>query len=228
MNIIAQKILLTVAILLSPAVSFCPWRANALPDASTPLLTQSVGSPNQNLRSFFETGRPRSEDTLRFQRPPGDIPPVRTDSGNWQFIVFSQGNVSFWMPPGILSQDEVLIATSAGDLNFRTLTATDGDYRYVAAHARGLTPQHLADRQGLFNALRARVAPQETFSLLSERPVALGKETGTEFTFASDQESIVFRAYLVGEQIYVIGVGQPRAKPRERVARTFLNALQWL
>lgn len=217
MNIIAKKILLTVAILLPSAVALSP-----------PLLAQGGGSPNQNLRSFFETGRPRSEDTLRFQRPPSGVPPVRTDSGNWQFIVFSQGNVSFWMPPGILSQDEVLIATSAGDLNFRTLTATDGDYRYVAAHARGLTPQQLADRQSLFNALRARVAPQETFSLLSERPVTLGKETGTEFTFASDQESIVFRAYLVGDQVYVMGVGQPRAQPRERVARTFLNALQWL
>lgn len=221
MNVVTKKILLATAILFPLAIAPSP-RAE-----SAPLLAQVGGSANQNLSSFFETGRPRSEDTIRFQRPPRGVPPVRSDSRSWQFIVFRQGNVSFWMPPGILSQDQVLIATEAGDLTFRTLTATDGDYRYVAAHASGLTPQQRAEPAALFRAIRERVAPIATFSLTDERPITVGQQPGFEFTFASETESIIFRAYLVDDQLYVMGVVQPLAAPREQVVRAFLNALQF-
>jgi hypothetical protein len=185
-------------------------------------------SPNQNLSSFFQTGRPRSEDTLRFQSPPSGVPALRTNSSSWQFIVFSQGNVSFWMPPGILAQDQVVINTTAGDLTFQTLVSNDGDYRYVAAYAGGLTPEQINDPTALFEAMRERVAPAETFSLTNERPMTLGNYQGSEFTFANDTESVVFRTYLVGNQIYAMGIMQPLNSPRDNVARTFLNALQFV
>jgi hypothetical protein len=185
-------------------------------------------SPNQDLRSFFETGRPQSQDTLRFQRPPSGVPPIRTNANNWQLIVFSQGNVSFWMPPGILAQDNVVIATAEGDLNFQTLTSTDNDHRYVAAYATGLTEQQINDPAALFTAMQARVAPTETFSLMNERPVTLGDYQGSEFTFESDTERVTFRAYLVGNKIYAMGVIQPLTSTRDNAARTFLNALQFI
>ncbi|AIE72776.1 MULTISPECIES: hypothetical protein [unclassified Synechocystis] len=183
-------------------------------------------SPNQNLRSFFETGRPQSQDTLRFQRPPSGVPPIRSNANNWQLIVFSQGNVSFWMPPGILAQDNVTIPTAAGNLNFQTLTSTDDQYRYVAAYATGLTPQQISDPMVLFTAMRARVAPEETFSLMNERPVSLGNYQGSEFTFESDVERVTFRTYLVGDKIYAMGVIQPLNSTRDNASRAFLNALQ--
>lgn len=206
-----------------------PAQAESKPRALITKPALMAQSPNQNLSSFFQTGRPRSEDTLRFQSPPSGVPRLRTNSTSWQFIVFSQGNVSFWMPPGILAHDQVVInTTTAGDLTFQTLASTDGDYRYVAAYAGGLTPEQINDPTALFEAMRERVAPAETFSLTNERPMTLGNYQGSEFTFANDTESVVFRTYLVGNQIYAMGVMQPLNSPRDNAARTFLNALQFV
>ncbi|MBE9204174.1 hypothetical protein IQ218_12930 [Synechocystis salina LEGE 06099] len=206
--------------------SLTPGQCQAMAQGREPLMVAQ--SPNQNLRSFFETGRPQSQDTLRFQRPPSSVPPIRPNANNWQLIVFSQGNVSFWMPPGILAQDSVVIGTSEGDLNFQTLTSTDDDHRYVAAYATGLTEQQINDPMALFTAMQARVAPTEMFSLMNERPVKLGDYQGSEFTFASDTERVIFRTYLVGDKIYAMGVIQPLNSTRDNAARTFLNALQFI
>lgn len=195
---------------------------------STTNAQQWAQSPGRDQQTFFETGRPRSQDTLMFRRPPSQVPPVRANARNWQFIVFSQGNVSLWMPPGILTKDEIVIDTEAGPINFQTLGSTDGDYRYIAAYAYGLTPQQLEDPSLLFNALRDQVAPEEMFTLMEERPMQLGEYQGAEFNFASDTQTVIFRTYLVGDQVYVIGVEEPANSNRGNARRAFLNSLQFV
>lgn len=185
-------------------------------------------SPGLNQRSFFETGRLREDDTLRFRRPPSGVPPLREDSSNWQFIVFQEGNVSFWMPPGVLTNDEVILTTAYGDISFRTLVSNDGPYRYIAAHGTELTPAQVQNPDAILAAMRERVAPKETFKLTGDRPIKLGDYPGLELTFNSQTESITMRTYLAGNQIYAIGVVQPLKEPRDRAARAFLNALQVL
>ncbi len=132
------------------------------------------------------------------------------------------------MPPGILAQDQVAINTTEGDLNFQTLVSTDGDYRYLAAYASGLTEEQINNPTALFEAMRKRVAPPETFSLMNERPMTLGDYQGSEFSFANDTESVVFRTYIVGNQVYAMGVIQPLNSPRDNASRAFLNALQFI
>ena len=196
------------------------------PQAAPVIMGQIPVSPGLNRQSFFETGRLREEDTLMFRRPPSDVPRMREDSSNWQFIIFQEGNVSFWMPPGVLTQDEVVLTTTYGDITFRTLVSNDGPYRYIAAYAADLNPEQVQNPEAILAAMRDRVAPKDTFELSGDRQIKLGDNPGLELTFKSKTDTITMRTYLVGNQVYAVGVVQPIKEPRERAARAFLNALQ--
>ncbi|MFM1842553.1 MAG: hypothetical protein RLZZ490_1289 [Cyanobacteriota bacterium] len=198
----------------------------AVPRTMPMILGQIPVSPGLNRQSFFETGRLREEDTLMFRRPPSEVPQLREDSSNWQFIVFREGNVSFWMPPGALTQDEVALTTAYGDITFRTLVSNDGPYRYIAAYAANLNPEQVQNPDAILNAMRDRVAPQEIFKLTGDRQIKLGDNPGLELTFQSATDMIQIRTFLVGNQVYAVGVVQPIKEPRDRAARAFLNALQ--
>jgi hypothetical protein len=202
--------------------------ADRSPQFSPVIIGQIPLSPGLNQQSFFETGRLREEDMLRFRRQPSGVPQMREDSSNWQFIVFKEGNVSFWMPPGLLTNDRVVLTTAMGDIPFRTLVSNDGPYRYIAAYAADLTPEQVQNPQMILAAMRERVAPKETFSLTGDRLVKLADYSGIELIFQSKTDMITMRTFLAGNRVYAIGVVQPIKEPRDRAARAFLNALQVL
>lgn len=191
-------------------------------------VAQVSSSPNQDLRSFFETGRLRSEDRLLFQKPPTGVIPVREQSQSWQFVIFKPGNCSFWMPPGVLTQEAVTLDTSLGQLGFRTLASNTDDRRYVAAYSDALREEQVQNPQVLLAAIRDRAAPPTQFKLIEERAVTLDSHPGRELRFEDEEEAIVMRAYLVGNRVYALGVRYPKAKPEPRATRAFLNALQLL
>lgn len=208
-----KSLLLTVALLLA---------ALGLND---PAQAQSV---NQNRQSFFETGRLRSEDTLWFRSPPDGIIPTREQSNAWQLVVFRQGGVSFWMPPGVLSREDVTLATSLGPLNFQTLDSSQANRRYVAGYAPNLTPQQVKHPLILLDALQQKVAPPEQFKLINNRRINLDRYPGRELTFRSAEETIIFRAYLVEDRAYVMGLRLTGSDQQERSSRAFLHGLQLL
>ncbi|MEY2985119.1 MAG: hypothetical protein RLZZ568_1736 [Cyanobacteriota bacterium] len=209
------------------AVVAHPVQSDAIPSSTAPLLVGQIPvSPGLNQQSFFETGRLRDEDMLMFRRPPSDVPKMREDSSNWQFIIFKEGNVSFWMPPGALTNNVVVLSTAYGEISFRTLVANDGPYRYIAAYAAALTPAQVQNPEAILAAMRERIAPTDTFTLTGDRQIQLGDNPGVELTFQSKTDIITMRTYLAGNQIYAVGVVQPVQEPRERAARAFLNALQ--
>ncbi|MEB3160463.1 MAG: hypothetical protein VKL20_03265 [Synechocystis sp.] len=215
------------ALTIDSAVAAHPIPLTGTAASTVPMIMGQIPvSPGLNRQSFFETGRLREEDTLMFRRPPSDVPRLRDDSSNWQFIIFQEGNVSFWMPPGVLTQDEVVLTTAYGDISFRTLVSNDGPYRYIAAYATDLNSQQVQNPEAILEAMRDRVAPQETFKLTGDRQIKLGDNPGVELTFQSDTDMIRMRTFLAGNQIYAVGVVQPIKEPRDRAARAFLNALQ--
>ncbi|MEB3227784.1 MAG: hypothetical protein VKJ27_05310 [Synechocystis sp.] len=216
----------TTSLLIDAAVAN-PTELGTTLSSTLPLMVGQIPvSPGLNRQSFFETGRLREEDTLMFRRPPSGVPRLRDESSNWQFIVFKEGNVSFWMPPGVLTNDTVVLDTAYGEISFRTLVSNDGPYRYIAAYAADLNPEQVQNPQAILTAIRDRVAPQATFELTRDRQIELGDNPGVELTFQSDTDLITMRTYLAGNQIYAVGVVQPVKEPRERAARAFLNALQ--
>jgi len=190
--------------------------------------SEELIAQQSSFTSFFEEGRLRSEDRLRLQRPPDPAIPVAQKSNFWQPVIFSTGGCSFWLPPGILSEETVLLDTSVGKLGFRTLASNSDNARYVAAYAERLTRSQLEDPQALLRAIRNKVAPTDEFQLKTDTPIALNKYPGREMTLLSAKETITFRAYLVEQRVYILGARYPNASALSRQVAGFLNSFQLL
>ncbi len=179
-----------------------------------------------NFSSFFEDGRLRSENQLR--RPADPTIPVSPSSTAWQFIIFEQGNVSFWMPPGTLKQGSTVLNTSVGTLDFRTLSSNSATGLYVAAYAAQPSTLQLRNPLLLLDAMRERVAPSSQFTLESERNLTLNGNPGRELIYTSKTEQVAFRAYLINQQIYAWGVRYPIGASNSRSVTAFLNSFSML
>ncbi len=202
--------------------------ANSVPIKPSVEIVQNTPSIGREIRSFFESGRLTSEDRLSFQNPPNDVIPIRNQSNSWQFIVFKKGGVSFWMPPGILTEDEVLLATTLGDINFRSLTSHGENQEYIAAYAQSLTDKQVKNFDSLLEAIKNEVPPEKNFRLTGERSIFLDKNPGKELTFSNQEEIIILRLYMVQNRLYALGVRYPKSITDTRSSRTFLNGLELL
>ncbi|MGB5596827.1 MAG: hypothetical protein WBM62_22755 [Crocosphaera sp.] len=191
-------------------------------------IAQQTPNIGREVRSFFETGRLTSEDRLLFQNPPDGIIPVREQSNSWQFILFKQGGVSFWMPPGILTEEKVLLETTLGDISFRSLASHTEEGYYIAAYAQGLTDKQIENANVLLQAIRNKVTPDNEFKLIRQREIKLDKYPGQELSFENEEERITFRVFLANNRLYALGVRYPKSTTDNRSTRTFLNALELL
>lgn len=210
----------TFGLFISPAISF--------PIRSSVEIAQKTTSIGRELRSFFETGRLTSEERLSFQNPPSGVIPLRNQSQSWQFILFKEGGVSFWMPPGILTEEEILLETILGDINFRSLVSHSENQEYVAAYAPVLTGKQIKNPDVLLQAIENRISPDNQFQLTSRREISLDNNPGQELTFESEEEVIVFRIYFVNNRLYALGGRYPKSMTDTRSIRAFLNALELL
>ncbi len=191
-------------------------------------LAQQNTPSSRDVSSFFETGRLPEEDRLLFQNPPDGIIPVRETSNSWQFIIVRSAGCSFWMPPGVLTQEKVVLETKVGQLSFRTLAANSESGRYVVGYAESLTEEQVNNPQLLLAAISEKAAPSAEFTLKQKQSVSLDSYPGQELTFQGANELIIIRAYLVGQRVYAIGVRHPEDGPDSRKVRAFLNSLQLL
>ena len=199
---------------------------NAVPIKPSAEIAQQTPSISREVRSFFETGRLNSEDRLLFQNPPDGIIPIRNQSNSWQFIVFKKGGVSFWMPPGILTEDEVLLATTLGDISFRSLASHGENQEYIAAYAGDLTDEQAKNFDVLLEAIKNEIPPEKDFQLTRQREILLDKHLGKELTFSNQEEIIILRLYLVKNRLYALGVRYPKSLTDTRSSRSFLNGLE--
>jgi hypothetical protein len=190
------------------------------PQSSTFRLAQT------NFNTFFEEGRLQSEN--RLQRPPDTTIPVSPESQFWQLIVFRQGNVSFWMPPGVLTHETRKLNTASGPINFQTLSSQSGTTRFTAAYTDNLTVIQRQQPTLLLQALRDRLAAQN-FKRIGDRAIQLNNQyPGREVTLRSSDETITFRAYVVNQQLYAMGVRYRTATAPTRQVTAFLNSLELL
>ena len=185
-------------------------------------------SYSQEFSSFFESGRMRAEDRLNFRPLPDQNIPVRERSRSWQFVVFEAGGCSFWMPPGILSQEKVNLETSLGVVSFQALASNAEDRRFVVAYAANLNKAQLKFPDILLEAIRDEVAPAEEFNLVEEREIMIDNYPGKELTLDNAEEIIKLRAYLVNNKVFVLGAHVPRSDPRPQQTRGFFNAFELL
>jgi hypothetical protein len=177
--------------------------------------------------SFFEEGRLLSENRLRRQ-PPDPTIPVASNSQFWQPVFFRSGGVSFWMPPGTLSEERVVLPTQVGALSFRTLAANSDTDRSVVGYAAQLTPAQLRNPQLLLSAMTNKVIASQKFTLVRNRPITQNGVQGRELLYQSDAEVIVFRAFLRQDTAYVIGSRSPKSEGiPSRKSTIFLNSFEF-
>ena len=210
------------------AFALCINPANSMPVKPSVEIAQNTPSIGREIRSFFESGRLTSEDRLSFQNPPDGVIPIRNQSNSWQFILFKKGGVSFWMPPGILTEDEVLLATTLGDISFRSLTSHRENQEYIAAYAQSLTDKQVENFDVLLQTIKDEIPSEKSFRLTGERAIFLDENLGKELTFANQEEIIILRLYLVQNRLYVMGVRYPKSLTDTRSSRAFLNGLELL
>jgi hypothetical protein len=195
-----------------------------VPTLRSPILI----AQQSNFSSFFEEGRLLNENQLRRQ-PPDPTLPVDQNSQFWQPIIFRSGGFSFWMPPGTLSQETVVLPTRFGDVSFRAVAANSGNSRYVVGYAEQLTSEQLKNPQFMLVAIANKVVPSSNFTLVSNQSVTQGGVQGRELTYQSATEVIVFRAFIRGKIGYVIGARSPKSggvPPRQTTL--FLNSFEFL
>ncbi|MGI0486781.1 hypothetical protein ACN4EK_15175 [Pantanalinema rosaneae CENA516] len=195
-------------------------------------MAQMVRSPillaqRNNFTTFFEEGRLSVENQLRRQ-PPDPTIPVAQNSQVWQPIFFRSGGFSFWLPPGTLSQETVVLPTRSGNVSFQTLAANSASSRYVVGYAEELTPEQLKNPQLMLVAIANQVVTSPNFRLVRNQSVTQGEVPGRELTYQSDTEVIVFRAFLRGKSGYVIGAKSPKSGGSpSRQTTIFLNSLSF-
>jgi hypothetical protein len=234
MKIFRHLNLLPIALLCNLIYSTSSFPATANPPSSETLEKNQVWVAQQPIPSsgdfshFFETGRLRSEDRILFQKPPDGIIPVREKSNSWQFIIFKAGGCSFWMPPGVLTEEKVVLETTVGQLSFRTLASNSEDSRYLIGYAESLTDEQVKNPQILLEAISNKAVLSGGFKLKDKQSITLDSYPGQELTFEGTDESLTIRVYLVGQQVYVLGGRHPKDDPEPRRTRAFLNAFQLL
>ncbi|MGH2414830.1 MAG: hypothetical protein ACRDEA_14295 [Microcystaceae cyanobacterium] len=213
----------------SPSRLLSRFSHKILTEKSVSFLMAQHSSPSSlDLSSFFQTGRLRSQDRLLFQRPPTGVIPVRSQSHSWQCIIFREGGFSFWMPPGVLTEETVTLDTSLGQVSFRTLASNSDERRYVVAYADSLAEAQRKDPQVLLDAIKERVAPANQFELKQQQSITLENYPGRELTFENAEEVITMRVYLGNQKVYAMGVRYPKINALPRQTRAFLNAFELL
>ncbi len=197
-----------------------------IPATRSPVLLAQQGT--LNFSSFFAEGRLPSENRLRRQ-PPDPTIPVAKDSQVWQPVFFRSGGFSFWMPPGTLNEETVVLPTQVGAVSFRTLTANSDNTRYVVGYADQLTNDQLKNPRSLLAAITNKVISSPKFTLVHNQPITQAGIQGRELLYQSDTEVIVFRAFLKQNKGYVIGARSPKsADIPSRQTTIFLNSFQFL
>jgi len=208
----------------TPSLSKSVFSAQLTPSLRSPYLL----AQQSNFASFFEDGRLLSENQLRKQ-PPDPALPIDRDAKFWQPIIFKAGGCSFWMPPGTLTEEAVVLPTQVGEVSFRTVAANSENSRYLVAYAAKLSNKQLKNPQALLDAIVARVISAQNFTPMENRSITLDGSKGRELSFQNATDVIVFRAYLNQNRAYVIGSRAPKSKGvPSRETTAFLSSFQFL
>ncbi|MFQ4141588.1 hypothetical protein [Chlorogloeopsis sp. ULAP02] len=178
--------------------------------------------------SFFEEGRLRSENRLQFNRPSNPAISIDPTGKSWQLVVFREGNCSFWMPPGVISHETLILNTQADKLSFRTLSSSSNQGRYLAAYASNLTKAQRNSPELIFNAIKEKITSANQFSLKQENPVKSSQYNGRDFLFENKNQAIALRTYLIEGRIYALGVQYPKANAPTRAVNAFLDSFELL
>ncbi|PZV17416.1 MAG: hypothetical protein DCF20_06175 [Pseudanabaena sp.] len=150
------------------------------------------------------------------------------DPNAWQTFSSKSGGFVIMMPPGIMFDETETLKTAIGDLQFRVLSKHDGNSRFLVAYSDRLAPSQIKSPKAILTAIAERVNPTNLFRLTANRPINIDNFLGRELMFSTAKESIVMRAYLVGDRVYIIGANRLTKSAIANVNEKFFKSFRLL
>ena len=137
----------------------------------------------------------------------------------WQEFVSSAGAFSISMPGKPSEQvQKQFVSTSRGTVDLHNFILDQGEIAYLASYTDTLGGAELVrslkeKEQDLLDGARDGALEYSRGKLVSEAPITLGKYPGRQIKIAGERSGLQFtanlRVYLVGTQIYQIGILSP-------------------
>jgi hypothetical protein len=215
----------TVAIFLGTAIVGI---GSALPLQAQLVINPTINTGSNRPAFFQDSIQPIPLGVFRPQQSRTLEPQIEFnfDSQAWQPFSSKTGGFIIMMPPGILFDGTQTLKTTIGDLQFRVLSKTDGNSRYVVAYSDPLAPSQIKSPRAILEAISERVNPSNLFRLTGNKPIKIDNFLGRELMFSLNKESIVLRAYLIGDRVYVIGANRLDKEAITNVTEKFFNSFR--
>ncbi|PZV17413.1 MAG: hypothetical protein DCF20_06155 [Pseudanabaena sp.] len=177
---------------------------------------------------FFDEGQQLMDREIQRLQAPQASPLLTVQTTQWQPIISKTGGFSIWMPPGVISNETKSLETAVGKLNYQVVASQDGASRFLVAHTDDLPSSQLKNPTSLFGAVRTAILARTGLSKSSDRPISLGSYTGRELMMQNQQETFVFKIYLVERRLYVLAAKQKGVNSLSENATTFFKSFQLL
>lgn len=178
------------------------------------LITLSIVTPalaqfRPERPDFYEDGQRQLEREIQRlnQQPPADVLTVEGEQSQWQEFTSKDGNFTVLMP-GVPAEETEVLETSAGNLELKGFSSAQPASRFVVAYSDYPQTAQLDNSEVILANVRDRIIERVGAQLVSERPISLDAEPGTEVKLESEGEPMIFRLFLVGRRLYILGAGQ--------------------
>lgn len=174
---------------------------------------------------FYEDGQRQLEREIQRlnQKPPADVLTVDGEQSQWQEFTSKDGNFSVLMP-GVPAEETEVLETAAGNLELKGFSSAQSAARFVVAYSDYPQTAQVGNSEVVLANVRDQILERVGARLVSERPISLNAEPGREVKLESEGEPMIFRLFLVGRRLYILGAGQNnQASGAEDVAK-FLDS----
>ncbi|MDB9515690.1 hypothetical protein PN466_01780 [Roseofilum reptotaenium CS-1145] len=179
---------------------------------------------NPNRPTFFQEGYQQlQEEVQRLQASPDDRPLLTVDTGKlqWQHLISRAGEFQVWMPTGLSTHEQQSILTVVGNLAFEVLTTNQEKSRFIVAFSDQQTEIAHQGEAILAQVLDAIV--QDTGFSVQE---TMGNDRQQDVVLNNGQENIQLRMMVMGDRIYVLGVGYQDTQIKALDIEAFFNSFQ--
>lgn len=175
---------------------------------------------------FYEDGRQQLEQEIeRMNRQKNENPLRIEDKSDWQEVSLKSGSFSVLMP-GSPQEFRDVLETAGGIFNLKGFVV-EGDFgRFIVGYSDegvelGKTASILGSvGDGLINRVGGEV--------VRYRVIDLASHPGRELRLQNSGEVMIFRLYLVGRRLYVLGVSTSRGKEGDSQVGKFFDSFRLL
>lgn len=178
---------------------------------------------------FFEQGKEQFEQEIRsVPQQPDPVLTVKTESQQWQPVIFETAGFAIWMPSGTKTSRTKSLETAVGKLNFDVLTSSLQSSRFVVAYADYQGKISTRNPEAILAATKDAIVSRTGFKVKSDRPLALDAYSGKEIALQNANETIIFRIYSVRQRLYILASSQQNKSGLSQNTTAFFNSFQLL